>query len=52
MVQRIDKTSGLLAAPGQESGTLDEVFLDGTAPTTQAPVAGQESSADKLLLEQ
>jgi penicillin-binding protein 1A len=50
VVQRIDKASGLLAAPGQESGTLDEVFLDGTAPTQQAPAAG-EASPDKLLLE-
>ena len=32
VVQRIDKASGLLAAAGQESNTLDEVFLDGTAP--------------------
>ena len=50
VVQRIDKASGLLAAPGQETGTLDEVFLDGTAPTTQAAPAG-EASADKLLME-
>ncbi len=51
VVQRIDKTTGLLAAPGQESGTLDEVFLDGTAPTQQAPAAGEETSPDKLLLQ-
>jgi penicillin-binding protein 1A len=51
VIQRIDKTSGLLAAPGQETNTLDEVFLDGTAPTEQAPVAGQEQSADKLIME-
>jgi penicillin-binding protein 1A len=51
VIQRIDKASGLLAPPGQESNTLDEVFLDGTAPTEQAPAAGQESSADKLLME-
>ena len=51
VVQRIDKASGLLAAPGQESGTLDEVFLEGTAPTTQAAAAGEEQSADKLLME-
>jgi penicillin-binding protein 1A len=51
VVQRIDKASGLLAAPGQETGTLDEVFLDGTAPTTQASAPGQESSPDKLLME-
>ena len=51
VVQRIDKTSGLLAAPGQETGTLDEVFLNGTAPTAQAPPAGEEASPDKLLME-
>ena len=51
VVQRIDKASGLLAAPGQDGDTLDEVFLEGTAPTVQAPVAGEESSADKLLLQ-
>jgi penicillin-binding protein 1A len=51
VVQRIDKTSGLLAAPGQESGTLDEVFLDGTAPTEHAAAAGEGASPDKLLME-
>ncbi len=52
VVQRIDKTTGLLAPAGQDANTLDEVFLDGTAPTEQAPPAGQEQSADKLLMEQ
>ena len=53
VVQRIDKTSGLLAAPGQESGTLDEVFLDGTAPTEHAAAGGgEEASPDKLILEE
>jgi len=52
VVQRIDKASGLLAAAGQESNTLDEVFLDGTAPTEHAAAGGgQEQSPDKLLLE-
>jgi membrane carboxypeptidase/penicillin-binding protein len=51
VVQRIDKASGQLAATGQDTGTLDEVFVDGTAPTTQAPAAGEEASPDKLLLE-
>ncbi len=52
VVQRIDKTSGLLAAPGQESGTLDEVFIDGTAPTEHAAAGGgEEASPDKLILE-
>jgi len=52
VVQRIDKASGLLAAAGQESGTLDEVFIDGTAPTEHAAAGGgQEQSPDKLLME-
>jgi penicillin-binding protein 1A len=51
VVQRIDKATGLLAAPGQETGTLDEVFLDGTAPTQRAAAAGEEQSADKLLMQ-
>jgi len=52
VVQRIDKTTGLLPAAGQESNTIDEVFLLDTAPKEQAPVAGAETSADKLLLNQ
>ncbi len=52
VIQRIDKTTGLLPAPGQDSNTIDEVFLPDTVPTQQAPVAGEETSADKLLLDQ
>jgi penicillin-binding protein 1A len=52
VVQRIDKASGLLSAAGQESNTLDEVFLDGTAPTEHAAAAGgEETSADKLIIQ-
>jgi membrane carboxypeptidase/penicillin-binding protein len=51
VIQRIDKATGLLARPGVEENTMDEVFLQGTAPTELAPVAGEESSADKLLIE-
>src|SRR4030095_10543721 len=52
VVQRIDKASGLLAAAGQESNTLDEVFLDGTAPTEHAAAARREdNSADKLIIQ-
>jgi penicillin-binding protein 1A len=52
VVQRIDKASGLLAAAGQETNTLDEVFLDGTAPTEHAAAGGgEEASPDKLLLQ-
>ncbi|HEY2902524.1 MAG TPA: PBP1A family penicillin-binding protein [Polyangia bacterium] len=52
VIQRIDKASGLLPASGQETNTLDEVFLLNSAPTEQAAVAGAETSADKLLLDQ
>jgi penicillin-binding protein 1A len=51
VIQRIDKATGLLARPGVEEGTMDEVFIAGTAPTEVAPAAGEESSADKLLME-
>jgi penicillin-binding protein 1A len=51
VIQRIDKASGLLARPGIEDNTMDEVFVQGTAPTEVAPAAGEESSADKLLME-
>lgn len=50
VVARIDKKTGLLALPGSDG--LDEVFVNGTAPTEAAPAAGEEPSADKLLLEQ
>lgn len=54
VVQRIDKATGLLPAPGKEIGPdgFDEVFLEGTAPTETAPAAGQEQTADELLLGQ
>jgi penicillin-binding protein 1A len=54
VVQRVDKATGLLPAPGREVGTdsYDEVFIDGTAPTETAPAPGQEQSADELLLGQ
>jgi hypothetical protein len=51
VIQRIDKATGLLARPGVEDNTMDEVFIAGTAPTEVAPAAGEESSADKLLME-
>jgi penicillin-binding protein 1A len=54
VVQRVDKATGLLPAPGKETGadTIEEVFLLGTAPTEVAPAAGHEQSADELLLGQ
>jgi acyl-CoA synthetase (AMP-forming)/AMP-acid ligase II len=36
----------------ERADTFDEVFLEGTAPTEIAPAAGQEQSADELLLGQ
>ncbi|MES1171636.1 MAG: penicillin-binding transpeptidase domain-containing protein, partial [Bacteroidota bacterium] len=54
VVQRIDRATGLLPAPGREIGadSFEEVFLEGTVPTETAPAPGQEKSADELLLEQ
>jgi len=52
VVQRIDKATGLLPAPGQEATAVDEVFLEGTAPTATAPRPGEGQSADQLLLGQ
>ena len=54
VVQRIDKATGLLPAPGKEVSTdsYDEVFLPGTVPTDVAPAAGHEQSADELLMGQ
>jgi len=52
VVARIDKRTGLLAAPGEpESETLSEVFLDGTAPTEMAPAPG-EVDPSTFVLEQ
>jgi membrane peptidoglycan carboxypeptidase len=49
VVSAFDKASGLLAAAGQETNTLDEVFIDGTAPTEHAAArGGEEASPDKL----
>jgi penicillin-binding protein 1A len=49
VVIQIDPASGLRAPPGAEG--IPEVFLDGTAPRDVAPMAGEETSADKILLE-
>jgi penicillin-binding protein 1A len=48
VVTRIDPASGLLPAAGSEG--VEEVFLDGTAPTDTAPPPG-EASPDQILLE-
>ena len=47
---KIDPVSGLLAAPGA-ANAIDEVFLEGTQPTGEAPKVG-EASPDTYLLEQ
>jgi penicillin-binding protein 1A len=52
VVARIDRRTGLLAAPdAAESEVVDEVFLDGTAPTETAPSAG-EVDPSTFVLEQ
>ena len=47
---RIDPTTGLLAYDGEEDA-IDEVFLEGTAPTEQAP-SPDTVSPDEFLMEQ
>jgi penicillin-binding protein 1A len=49
VVQKIDPASGLLAGPGGAS--IDEVFLEGTAPTEVAPVQG-EANPDTFIMDQ
>jgi penicillin-binding protein 1A len=49
VVARIDPATGLLPAPGTEG--IEEVFLDGTAPTESAAAPGEEATPDQLLLE-
>jgi penicillin-binding protein 1A len=50
VVQKIDPKTGLLAPPGA-SGAIDEVFLDGTAPTQMAPAVG-EANPDTYIIDQ
>ncbi len=49
VVQKIDPRTGLLAPPGAPS--MDEVFLEGTAPTEMAPAAG-EANPDTFITDQ
>lgn len=49
VVQKIDPKTGLLAPPGGPS--MDEVFLEGTAPTQVAPAAG-EANPDTFITDQ
>ncbi len=46
---RIDPKTGQAAAAGVDG--IDEVFLDGTAPSETAPSVAGDSDADRLLLE-
>jgi penicillin-binding protein 1A len=48
VVARIDPVTGLLPAPGSEG--VEEVFIDGTAPTESAVAPGEEFNPDQLLL--
>jgi len=50
VVQKIDPKTGLLAPPGA-AGAIDEVFLEGTAPTQTAPASG-EANPDTYMTEQ
>jgi penicillin-binding protein 1A len=48
----IDKATGLLAPPGAPAASsYQEVFVEGTAPTEVAPLAG-ETSADTLVTDE
>ncbi len=49
VVQKIDPKTGLLAPPG--AAAIDEVFLEGTAPTQVAPAAG-EANPDTFITDQ
>ena len=49
VVQKIDPATGLLPHSGQ-TNTLDEVFLEGTVPTQQAPAQG-EANPDTYMMQ-
>jgi penicillin-binding protein 1A len=52
VVARIDRRTGKLASPGEVEGeTMDEVFLQGTAPTEVAPAAG-EADPNTFVIDQ
>jgi penicillin-binding protein 1A len=50
IVQKIDPKTGMLAPPGA-ANAIDEVFLEGTAPTQIAPAAG-EANPDNFITDQ
>jgi hypothetical protein len=45
----IDRRTGLLPYAGQTEDTIEEVFLEGTLPTTQAPEPGTLDAASFLM---
>jgi penicillin-binding protein 1A len=45
----IDRRTGLLPYAGQTEDTIEEVFLEGTVPTTQAPEPGTLDAASFLM---
>jgi membrane carboxypeptidase/penicillin-binding protein len=47
VVARIDPATGVLPAPGSDG--IEEVFLDGTAPTDNAAAPGEEANPDQML---
>jgi penicillin-binding protein 1A len=49
VVVQIDPATGLLAASGTES--VNEVFVDGTAPKETAAAPGEQANPDQMLLE-
>ena len=51
VVQRIDKATGLLAAPGPGHGHARRGLPRRHRADRAGPAAGQESSPDKLLME-
>jgi len=48
VVARIAPLTGLLPAPGSDG--IEEVFLDGTAPTDSAAAPVEEANPDQMLL--
>lgn len=50
VMARIDRRTGLLAAPSEdEKDVLNEVFLEGTAPTETAPAPGELDPSTYML---
>jgi penicillin-binding protein 1A len=50
VVQRIDPKNGLLATTST-AGAMDEVFLDGTQPTTESTGSTPEANPDTYFMQ-